>query len=232
MTNCDYVELYKNNRYINKFLPDRKKYHYLPHPPVIIDDYIGDAVEKNEKFKPKDAAAIKEALRQASIVGFAHLPAKTFVTVGVQMVKNHLKYDDLAHLWNVYVSNWGTKQVIYTFKGYKDGKLISEKSIGPSLKFSLEVTPDKNVLSEKETYDATRVFIRLLDEFKQPAQYTQAVVRIEVSPGLEILGPSNVALIGGTTGVYVRNAHLFKGLSKLTVSTEDYGTEEIEINII
>jgi len=232
LTNCDHVELYKNGHFINKFYPDIKSFSHLPHAPVIVDDYIGDAVEKNEKFRPKDAAIIKEGLRQASIVGFAHLPLKTLASVGLQMVKYHLKYDDLVRLWNIYVSNWGQKQVIYTFKGIKDGKVIAEKNIGPSLKFHLEVVPDKTVLADKDTYDATRVVVRLVDEFNQAAQYTPAVVKLEASTGLQILGPSSVALIGGTTGIYLRNAHGFKGISRLRVVSEDYGTEEIEINIM
>ena len=231
LTNADYVEFYKNDQLINTFFPDKKQFKYLPHPPVIVDDYIGDAVEKNEKFSKKDCRALKEALRLASLQGFNHLPLKTYLSIGWQMFKNHLKYDDLVRMWNTYVSHWGQKQVVYTFKGYSNKELVGTKVIGPALKFDLSVSPDKLVLVNGETYDATRVVVKLQDEFGGIAQYTPCVIHAKVEEGLEIMGPENVSLVGGSTGVYVRSKNGFKGISHLIIENTDYGRKTIEITV-
>ncbi len=231
LTNAEYVDFYKNGELINTFYPDKKNFRYLPHPPVIVDDYIGNAVENNEKFSKKDCRALKEALRLASLQGFNHLALKTYLSIGWQMLKNHLKYDDLVRMWNTYVSHWGQKQVIYTFKGYSNKQLIATKTIGPSLKFNLAVLPDSTELTNGETYDATRVVIKLQDEFGGIAQYTSCVIHAEVGQGLEIMGPKDVSLIGGSTGIFIRSIPGYKGTSKLVIENADYGRVDIEITV-
>ncbi len=52
-TNCDYVKFYKNDLYINTFYKNTKEYAYIPNAPIIVDDFIGDLIEKNEKFSKK-----------------------------------------------------------------------------------------------------------------------------------------------------------------------------------
>jgi hypothetical protein len=48
-TNCDYVEMYKNDKFVEVFKPDKKDFPHLPHAPIVIDDYIG-ALMNGEKF--------------------------------------------------------------------------------------------------------------------------------------------------------------------------------------
>ncbi len=231
LTNADYLEFFKNDQLINTFFPDKKRFKYLPHPPIVVDDYIGDAVEKNEKFSKRDCRALKEALRLASLQGFNHLPLKTYLSIGWQMLKNRLKYDDLVRMWNTYVSHWGQKQVVYTFKAYSNQKLIATKTIGPALRFNLKAFADKQELINDETYDATRIVVKLEDEFGGIAQYTPCVVHVEAEEGLAILGPKDVSLVGGSTGIYVRSVKDFKGPSKLHLATSDYGSITLEITV-
>ena len=71
-TNCDYVEMYKNDKFVEVFKPDKKDFPHLPHAPIVIDDYIG-ALMNGEKFSEHDRKIIKEALNTVGRTGFAHM---------------------------------------------------------------------------------------------------------------------------------------------------------------
>lgn len=226
LTNCDYVEFYKNDILIGKFYPETDKYPFLPHAPIIINDYIGSEIEKNERFKKADAKILKACLQKAAKVGFEHVGLFTLLKVGILMLKYHIDYQELTRFWNVYVSNWGKSQMVYTFKGIKQGKVMETKSIGPSTKFHLDVSNYKRELTNSDTYDATFISVLLLDEFNNLAQYSNEAVKIETFGPIEVLGPSIVPLIGGSVGITVRSVNQ-KGLAALRFVSTNYGTKEI-----
>ena len=62
-TNLDSIKLYKNDVLINTFFPDSKTYPYLKHPPVIIKDFVGDTIEKQENISHRDAENIKKIIK-------------------------------------------------------------------------------------------------------------------------------------------------------------------------
>ena len=57
-----------------------------------------------------------------------------------------------------------------------------------------------------------------LDEFLNPLLYSNEVISISIKGPLEIIGPTNLALIGGSIGFYVRTIGE-KGKSKITIKS-------------
>ena len=58
-TNADYVKFYIDEQFIGSFYPS-KEYESLPHPPIVIDDFIGQAIHDNEPYSAKDCDKIKD----------------------------------------------------------------------------------------------------------------------------------------------------------------------------
>jgi len=230
-SNCDYLELYKNDEFVAKFRPDKDGYPDIKHPPFIIDDYIGEAIHKSGQFSKGDASIIKEALRQGSIKGFSKLSLWQYSKIGVVMVKNKLSYKNLVDLWYKHVTNWGDETTKYTFKGYINGKLAIQKDVQAGMTYTLSVSTEAEKLIVGPTYDVARVVVRLLDEFGFPAVYAQTAVQASISGNLEILGPSIFSITGGQTAFYVRTKTLEKGVGKILVSAPFYGQQELKLPI-
>ena len=74
-TNCDYVELYKDDELVGKFYPKNDKFKNLKHPPIYIDDIVGETF-KEAKFSREASVKIAKSLSYAAIYGFNHLPLR------------------------------------------------------------------------------------------------------------------------------------------------------------
>ena len=229
-TNCDNIKFYKNDKFIKEFYPDRKNYKSLPHPSVLIDDFIGDALETEEKYNSKDAENIKSVLMAVSRYGM-NLPIKYKFRMGYAMIKNKLTVKRGTDLYAKYIGNWGEKRTIYKFEGYKDGKLVKEVIKTSVNSPKLIVEPDKKVLCIDETYDVLEIIIKATSEYGSILPYSNHVINIETNDVIELIGEKNVALIGGVTAVYVKSKDKL-GIGKIKISNEQLGTSEIEILVI
>ena len=47
-TNADSVKMYKNGRFLKEYVPHNAAFQHLKKSPILIDDYIGNAIEENE----------------------------------------------------------------------------------------------------------------------------------------------------------------------------------------
>ena len=92
-----------------------------------------------------------------------------------------LSYDDLLAYWLKHVGTWGGIAKTYTFKGYKDGKHVITREVGPQTKFDLEVSCNKDELINEETYDTLRVSLRYIDEHGSTCDYATKIVEIKVN---------------------------------------------------
>ena len=59
--------MYKNDRLIKEYEAVNPEYSALSHPPVEIDDFVGDAVEKGESFTKTQAALVKDLLNYGAV---------------------------------------------------------------------------------------------------------------------------------------------------------------------
>ncbi len=62
LTNCDSVKMYKNGEFIKEYTHKDSTYRNLKNPPILIDDFIGDQMKKNEGFSDRQSKIVKEAL--------------------------------------------------------------------------------------------------------------------------------------------------------------------------
>ena len=228
LTNADSVRFYINQDYIGEFYPS-KEYHALPHPPIIIDDFIGNLIHKHESFKPKDADKIKSVLLSIMHDGMK-LPLKQKLKMMMVLLKYKMTIDEAAKLYEKYVGKWGMESLEYRFEAIKDGEVVAEEIHGPGKANHLEVEIDEVNLKETTTYEVTRVVIKHVDNHKHVLPYSREIVHVTCAGPIELIGPSTLVLQGGQTGFYVRTLHQ-KGKAKISIHSERYGEQSIELQV-
>lgn len=228
LTNCDYFDLYKNDEFVKRYYPKRDVFKYMPHPPIKVDDLVGETFHE-ERFPKKMWPKIAKMFTHAAIDGFNALTLKEKLYLFYTMKKFKVSYAQVVDLYNDYVGSWGGIAKTYTFKGYKNDQLVIEKKVGPSSKFDLEVIPQKTTLINGDTYDSSRIAIRFVDENGSTMQYANRVVDISYSGPITILGESHQALLGGQLSLYVLSKNE-KGKAKITLKVDDI-VKEIELEV-
>lgn len=227
-TNCDYFDLYKNDEFVKRYYPNRKQFKYMPHPPVYIDDLVGETF-KEERFPKKQWPKIAKMFTHAATQGFNSLTMREKLFLGITMAKYKVTYAELVDYYNTYVGSWGGIAKTYTFKGYKNNQLVVEKKVGPSKKFDLEVCASRNELVNKETYDCLPIHLRHIDENGSTMQYSNRVINIEAEGPIKILGDKHQSLLGGQLTLYVQSLGK-QGKAKITISMDEI-TKTIELDV-
>ena len=227
-TNCDYVALYKNDEYVCDFHPNKKEYKYVKHPLILIDDLVGKTFHE-ERFAEKYWARMGKTFSYYAIKGFKKMKLSDSLFLGMMMLKYHLGWNDLVYYWNKHVASWGGIAKKWTFKGFKDGKEVIEKEVGPSKVFNLKIETKRNTLMMGNTYDVARVKVSHVDEYDSLMYYSQRIVNIKTEGAIELIGDENQTLLGGQLSIYVRSKE--KGKGKLILKMDNI-IKEIEFEVI
>lgn len=225
LTNSEYIKFYKNGNHIGDFYPDNEEFKYLPNPPIFIDDYIGNLIEKSGDFSKKDAKKLKRHFQKLSLN--QKLSPFNYIALFFIMLRNGLKYRDMYDLYLKYVGNWGVKSIEYKFEGYKNKNKEWTITKGPATKSLLIAKADKNKLVEDKSWDTTRVVVRVVDEYNNVKQLASDSISISIDGAAELIGPSNVSLIAGSSAFWIKT----KGKSgKVRVKIEASGFEDKELD--
>lgn len=228
-TNADELRLYKNDDYVGSF--SSKGFEGLLHGPVLIDDTIGRLLEEKEGFSPEKAKALRRCLVSAGKHGLANMPLGDKLRMLACMLKYKLSMADGVALYGKYVGNWGGEATRWRFEGWKNGEKTCEMLCAPGKRLHLELTPSTLRLSERQSWDAAAVRIRIADEQGNTASYAQLPVRLSISGDAELVGPETVTAEGGMCGTYIRSTGK-AGMARLVVSTPQTESAELEFEII
>lgn len=204
LTNADSVRMYKNDRFIKEYTQKDSPYRNLAHGPILIDDFIGDAIEKNENFKPAQAKGIKDALNATARFGLSNLPKSVYLTAIRMMLIYHMKPTQAVTLYNRYIGDWGGASTSYRFEAVKDGKVVKQIVKEPMTSLHLQAIADHCDLAENHTYDVAAIRIRMLDEHENQVNFFNGVVMLETEGPVELIGPAVISLQGGMGGTYIR----------------------------
>ena len=224
-TNADEVAFYKNGTFISKL--SRDNFPALPHPPMLLDDVIGDMLETQEGFEKPKAELIKKSLRAAAKYGLAGMPKAEMLRMGYAMMRYKMTYEDGVALYGKYVGNWGGSATVWRFDAIKNGEVVASVTCCPNTALRLDVKASKTQLCESATYDMAAVRIRILDGNGNIAPYAQLPVRLTLEGAAQLVGPDVVTAEGGMCGTYIRTTGE-TGTAKLTVSA--HGLEPVTID--
>lgn len=205
LSNADSVKMYKNDRFIKEYLPEMSPYKHLKHGPILIDDFIGDSLAQNERFRPKHAKEITDAMNLVARGSLNHIPKRLYLTALKLLLIYHIDFAEVTRLYTKYIGDWGGTATIYRFDAIKDGKVVKSVTKEPVREIRLEAEADHTILTEQHSYDVALVRIRAVDDHGNVLPFYQEPVRLITEGDISIIGPDTIALQGCMGGTYVKS---------------------------
>ena len=205
LSNADSVKMYKNDRFIKEYLPGMSPYKHLKHGPILIDDFIGDSFAQNERFRPKHAKEITDAMNLVARGSLNHIPKRLYLTALKLLLIYHIDFAEVTRLYTKYIGDWGGTATVYRFDAIKDGKVVKSVTKEPVREIRLEAEADHTILTEQHSYDVALVRIRAVDDHGNVLPFYQEPVRLLTEGDISIIGPDTIALQGGMGGTYVKS---------------------------
>ena len=138
----------------------------------------------------------------------------------------HLRYApftlDLGDPWH----KWGDLRL----EGYIGGKLVITKNYsGKGIDQKFLLLPDDSKLIA-DGADATRVVLRVTDEFGAVRPFANDAIKLELDGPAEIIGDNPFALVGGTGAVWIRTKEE-PGIVRLTATHPQLGKQQVEFHV-
>ena len=232
-TNADSVKMYKNGHLIKEYEPDygsRSKYGHLAHPPILVDDYLGDLLETGEQMPHAQAEDISKLLNETARYGLYDLPKTAYAKAGRVLLKYHMNLSDMTDLYTKYIGGWGGESTVFEFVAIKDGQEVKRVSKAPVEKKALYAEADRLLLHEGKSYDVAAVRIRLVDEYGNTLPFANDPVTLEAEGNVELIGPGIASLQGGMGGTYVRTTGE-EGEGRLIIRTAEGLEETIQFTV-
>ncbi|NQT59805.1 MAG: glycoside hydrolase family 2 protein [Bacteroidetes bacterium] len=204
-TNCESVKVYNSSdELIDTFYPEHKAWPHLPHPPIRLMDFLGKSLEQLP-FSKKDQDKFRKILRDAqSNSGILSFRSKR--TAFILMLKFKLSRKEFTQIGFAILGGWGSKDSTFRFDACINEKVaITQFAGGQVYAERLQATLDDSTLSlSGNTYDATRISFRLVDNFGRDLPYIADSLELSIEGPGKIMGPAKVPLTGGCTAVWVR----------------------------
>ncbi|HBY65514.1 MAG TPA: hypothetical protein DEG42_03910, partial [Acholeplasmataceae bacterium] len=144
-------------------------------------------------------------------------PLKHKLQILYLLKKYKMTYDDGVKMFYKYLSGWGTKMVGYRFEGYLNNELKISVIKENNTAFNYIVESKRDELKIEDTYDVERFVISKVNQHQELIPYAFDTVTVKVSDHLELIGPSQIALVGGAIGFWVRTKS--KGKATITIET-------------
>ena len=229
-TNAEQVRMYKNGRLLKTYDSRNPAYPELKHPPVEIDDFVGDILEKEEQFSPLQARLVKDLLNYAAIFGFSHLPPKILAKGAVLMQRYHMSFEDAYRLYGKYIGDWGGSATRYRFEAVRDGQVVKTVIREPVKQIHIEAEADHTDLTEEETYDVAAIRLTARDQNDNILPFYQGTVFLRTEGPIQIIGPETAQLRGGMGGTYIRTMGE-EGEGRLFLSNEQGGKQELSFSV-
>ncbi len=227
-TNADKINLYRDGILIKTYDKENRIFTNIPNSPFLIDDFVGDLLEKNEGYTHKESEMMKAVLYRTLKYG-NKMPFKYKMMYLKLMLFHHVNYQKGYELYGKYIGNWGSKEIVYKFEAIRDNRIIKTINLSKAREKRIICNPSSLVLNENHTYDVALVRIKAVDQNDNILSYYNEGFKAEASLGIDLIGGNIQTFRGGYTGIYVKsNGKSDKGL--LTIETQ-FGKEEIEFKI-
>ena len=227
VTNADSVKVYKNDTFVREYTREASPYKKMPYGPILIDDFIGDLMEKGEGFSHSKAQDVKKILLAANKYGLSNLPLSIKLLAAKCMTLRGMKMSDAVTLYNKYVGNWGGVSTTYRFEAVKDGKVVKTVTKETVRKPDLKVQVSHTNLTEGTTYDVAAVRLQAVSENGDVLPFCSEPILLSVEGDIALIGPETTVLRGGMGGLYVKSTKRV-GAGTLRIHME--GVEEQTIH--
>ncbi len=205
-TNAEQVRMYKNDILLKTYTPENPDYTALAHPPVRIDDFVGDALQKGESFTERQAGLVKDLLNYGAVYGFSHMPPRILAKAAVLMQRYRMTFEDAYRLFGKYIGSWGGSATVYRFEALCGGEIVKTVIKSPAEGVFLHAEADHTDLCEGRTYDVAAVRITARDQNGNILPFYQGALKLKAEGPVTIIGPDMAQLRGGMGGTYVKTS--------------------------
>ncbi|MCR4956168.1 MAG: glycoside hydrolase family 2 protein [Lachnospiraceae bacterium] len=226
-TNADSVKVYRNKKLIREYKGSESPFTHLAHGPILISDYVGEALVEEEHFSKGKADAVKDALNTAGIHGYRKFPPKPFWKFLNCVLFHHTSIKELETLYGKYIGDWGNEATVYTFEAIRDGKVVKTITKGPVKNISLSVDVSHTHLIEESTYDVAAVRLTAVDQYGNKLPFFMEPIKLKAEGEIELIGADVISLQGGSFGTYVKTTGR-SGKGYLTLENSQMGRYTVE----
>lgn len=216
-TNADSVKMYYNDIFITEFFPQNSPFKNLSHPPLLIDDFVGNRFVEEEGLSESVSHDAKKIVNFVAMNGQIKFP-KEYFAVRLRLFFKGYNADKIRKLYDKYVGNWGGAASVYKFEAVKNGKVVKTVSKGPVKELSLEAVCSTDELKIENSWDASVIRLAVKDQYGNVVPYYMESVSLSASGAIELIGPDVTSFRGGYAGTFVRTTGK-KGKGQLTVQT-------------
>ena len=229
-TNADSVRMYKNGSFVKEYVPHNKHFPSMVKSPILIDDYVGDLLETEEKMPPEKARYIAKAVNFVALYGYPNITPMPTKMAHKCLTIYDTTVDQIVNLYAKYVGNLGSQGTVYRFDAIKDGKVVKTVTKTQMNRLGLEINVSHTNLHEGTSYDVAVVRIRAVDENGNLLPYSNDAIKVSAEGPVEFIGPDIFSLRGGMAGFYVKTTGE-KGRAKVKISCPRVEDEVIEFEI-
>ena len=219
-------------QFVKEFFPKKDgEFSALPHPPIEIDDLIGEALEKGEKISHRGAEKLKSVMFAMMKYGMVEMPAKYKRQMRRITLTKFITMNKALGLYYKYMNNWGGKEACYRFEAIKNGEVVQTvvKEVVGQVNLCLET--DTDVLVESNSYDVASVRIALKDQNDNYLPFANDPVVLEVEGDIQLIGPNMITLQGGVGGTYIKSlGRSGEGTLRVTMNNGIY--QEIRFSVL
>lgn len=203
-TNADSVKMYKNDVLIKEYFPEDSTFKHIKHGPILIDDFVGSALEESGDFTKAQARLTKEMLNHVALYGYKITPSLAFKAFRL-VVFHGLKPSQAVPIYNKYVGDWGGESREYRFEAIKDGQVVKTVVKAAATGVRIEAKASHTQLREHHTVDVAEIRLRAVDQNDNQLYFFNEAVSFEVEGPIELIGPKQSSFRGGATGLYIRS---------------------------
>lgn len=226
-TNADSVRLYRDDALVREFTPMTSAFPGLKHPPIAIDDFIGNLPEQ-DGIKGFMLRQFKRLVRAADGCG-SLLGIKRTDRIRLRLLTAALRLspEKMSKLADKYSLN-PPLGVTYRFEAVKNGEVTAQKVYSPDIRKTLRVECDSDALYCDKSYEVARFSVTAEDGNGNRLQYDFSPVKIIATGSVELIGSDVVSLKGGMAGFYVKS--IGGGTGRVTVES-DFGKKVIDLEV-
>lgn len=230
-TNAEKVRLSKGGKFIADFEPDRANYPGLPHPPVHIDDFVGELLKTEEGFSDEVAAKVKKCLFAAQKYGMDKLPLGVKATLLSLKNRHGFTMEQGIDLFNRYMGGWGQESGLWRFTAIREGEAAEYVEKGAYTRPRLVAWAERSLLTEGSAYDMSLIHLECRDERGNRIPTAFDPILLTTDGPIQVVGPRAVSLEGGAFGTYVRTVGQ-TGEGVLTLSSPTLGSCQLVFTVI
>ncbi|MEA4859888.1 MAG: glycoside hydrolase family 2 TIM barrel-domain containing protein [Sphaerochaeta sp.] len=205
-TNCEKVRLKYNGREVGVFVADRKHFPNLKHPPVLIDDYIGDRLKDESYLGEAERKRLSKLLGKVGRQG-GQLKGLDTIRMALVLLRHKLTYQDAVNMFNTYIGNWGKGSGTWVLEGLIGDEVAISLTVQVGTKPIMVLEASKSELSlDGPTYDMVAIKVRIERKGEERLlPYACIAYKVEVEGPLRLVTPKIDSTKGGCSVIYVRS---------------------------